>query len=290
MKFGISAALVLAAVIAPAAAFAQSAPPATSDTSTENASTSVAAAPPVTTEPVKQKGVHYIAGDVIVNPSVYNQYNAGSPGALGGTSYGEHGAIELNWSPLEFIHQDSADVMIAADAHQYFYPHLASSASGAALCGTGNAGCVTNPGQTTQSYVPSFTANDNDYSVHLGVGSSTAKVYLAGSYMQVSNNYGLPTLQGFGFGVQKLADVNHEFAPYASVYYYPTIGSGTSLQYGVLSYQAGIDVNMAPVGIPAMFFDFGFQGDRSRVRSGAALLAASDFQHAGAYAGVGLKF
>ena len=267
----------------------QSASPSPAPSSQANdGSASIAKASPVTDRPVKQKGVHYIAADVIVNPSVYNQFNAGSPGATAGTSYGEHGALELNWSPLAFVHQDSADVMIAADAHQYFYPH--TGAQGTAACGTGNPACVTNPGQTTQSYVPSFTANDNDYSVHLGVGSSTAKVYLAGSYMQVSNNYGLPTLQGFGFGLQKLADVNHEIAPYASVYYYPTIGSGTSIQYGVLSYQAGVDINMAPVGIPAMFFDAGFQGDRSRVRADAALLAPSDFQHAGAYAGVGLKF
>jgi hypothetical protein len=236
-----------------------------------------------TTTSYGTSGVHYIAGHYIINPIVYNEFNPGLPGSLGGTSLGAHGAAEL---PFNFGH--AFDAMISAQAHQYMYPHPGPQ-NGTVICGTGNPACVTNIGGRGQAGIRGFSAQDTDYSVHFGLGSSKGRVYLAGAYMQRFNNYNYPTTQGFGFGLEKLADVDHMIAPYGNVYYYPTVGAGNTLRYGVLTYQVGIAFNLQAINVSSMFLDVGWEGDRGNVRTDVPVIAPSDFQHTGFYAGVGLR-
>jgi hypothetical protein len=239
-----------------------------------------------------RNGAHYFAGHVIINPQVYNEFNAGLPGSLGGTSLGAHAAVELNFTPLHFLGGGGgggADAMISAQLHEYAYPHSGPQ-GGFLVCGTGNPACVTTIGGRGQAGIRGFTAIDDDYSVHLGVGSSAGRVYLAGAYMQRSNNYGYPHQQGFGFGLEKLADVDRTMiAPYGNIYFYPQVGAGNSLRYSVLTYQIGVAFNLAPIGVPSAFLDLGFEGDRGKAATNVINVAPSDFQHSGFYAGFGVK-
>jgi hypothetical protein len=222
------------------------------------------------------EGVKYIEFHENINPSVYNAYNNGVPGAKAGLSFGSHGAIEL--PPIT----RDVDFMISEQADQYAYPHTASGQTG--FC-PGSTGCVTtfasNPGQT---YVPGFNAVDSDISGHLGIGFRPVRIYAAIAYIQDYNNYGAPNMQGFGYGIEKLADVDRVFAPYGSVYYYPHVGAGTSTQYNEYTYQVGLAYNLFAVGIPGAFLDAGFSGNRMDQKINAAI----DQVHHAAYAGVGI--
>ncbi len=108
-----------------------------------------------------------------------------------------------------------------------------------------------------------------------------------------ANNAGYPAITGFGFGVEKLPDLDHPFSVYGSAYYYPnvkgTCGTGEcpagpyTLSYNVLKYDIGVDYSFQ--GIP-LFLEGGYLGDR-----GYNLDAApSGFSEAGPYVGIGIKF
>jgi hypothetical protein len=244
-------------------------------------------APSSAATPRPHKAVYYIAGHYIFNPQVYNQFNPGLPGNLAGPSYGGEGAVELPPLPVA---GNAVDFMVSAQAHFYEYPHPGPVGPTPSVCGNGNPGCVTNIGGMGQTPVRGFTAQDSDYSVHLGLGAAPGRVYVAGAYMSRQNNYGYPNTQGYGFGLEKLADVDHAIAPYGSIYSYPTLGAGTTLHYSVITYHVGGAVNLAPVRIPSAFLDLGYEGDSGHVRTDFVPVPPSDFQHAGFYAGFGLKF
>jgi hypothetical protein len=258
------------------------------------------ATPPPTPAPTPAPKAYddkFVVGDYIVSPVTYNQFSPGNA-KLGPAYAGRAG--------LEFGLSSSFKIMVEADSRQYAYPHIGdydsviprnTPCSAAFNPGAYNRGCVTTIGGQSNVYVPSFTALDRDLDVRLGLQILKPRIYLAGSYLWLGNNYGGPNMGGAGFGLEKLPDLDQPFSVFASYYYYPTVQGNfgdASLnttfqeQYSVQKYEAGIDYN-TPFGLTkdaGVFLEAGFMGDYGRNKQ----FAPSNFQHAGAFGGIGIHF
>ncbi|HEY8298831.1 MAG TPA: copper amine oxidase N-terminal domain-containing protein [Candidatus Baltobacteraceae bacterium] len=233
----------------------------------------------------------FIAGDFITSPKVYNEFSPGNTGS-GKESYTIRGAAEFNLFNLPW--------MLEGDFRQFVYPHFGSTnfapgtpcSVGPPAGANGDQGCVTTIGQTGQTFVPSFTVRDRDFDGRLGLKVADPHIYVGVGYLYRDGNYGYPRLRGFGFGVEKLPDLNHTFSLYGSAWYYPNVkgnftdpgtGVGYNLAYNELKYQIGAAINF---GKSPVFLDFGFLGDRLNNKSNAP----SDATHNGPYVGLGIHF
>jgi hypothetical protein len=231
--------------------------------------------PPPPPAPVYQD--HFVAGDYIISPKVYNEFSPGNTGKSG--SYAIRGALEFNVFNLPW--------MIAGDFRQYQYPHNCSSLTDPQCL-------VTVIGGGGQTFVPAFTAKDTDVDARLGLKVADPRIYIGVGYLWRTTNYGYPKQNGVGFGLEKLPDLDHVFSVYGSAYYYPSI-KGTcdvticptgpfDLQYRIFKYQIGGAINFgAPTGV---FLDFGWLGDNGRNKQNAPV----DFTHNGPYVGLGIHF
>jgi hypothetical protein len=211
--------------------------------------------------------VHYVAGDYIAPPLIWNAYGGPSKGA-NYRSYAARAAFEI---PL-----GQYDVYLGGEARTYAYQTAG--------------GGVTGIGPLGRAFIPSFTAREYDEDVRAGVKVTGPRVYGAVSYLTRGGNIE-PRQHGIGYGIEKLADVDQNFSLHGSVFFYPNVGGRYSVSgagsYGV-SYRvvryligASIQPNRSPV-----FLDAGFLGDRSRVRTDAPV----GFNHQGPYAGLGIRF
>ncbi len=216
----------------------------------------------------------FVAGDYIFSPKVYNEF---SPGNKGTNSYSIRGAIEFDAFNLPW--------MLAGNFERFQYPHNCA--------GLGDLGCnVTTIGQTGQTFVPAFTARDQDVDARFGLKVADPRIYIGVGYLWRTNNYGYPKQNGFGFGAEKLPDLNQSFSLYGSAFYYPNVkgnytdpgtGVGYQLAYNILKYQIGATVAF---GKSPVFLDLGWMGDNGKNKTNAP----SDFSHNGPYAGIGIKF
>jgi hypothetical protein len=225
---------------------------------------------------------HFIAGDYLISPKVYNEF---SPGNTGSNSFAVRGALEGNFLNLPW--------MIEGDFRQYQYPHNCGTAAGVL---PPDAECfVTVIGGQGQTFVPGFTAQERDIDARVGLKVADPHIYVGVSYLWRDTNYGYPRQNGVGFGLEKLPDLNQAISVYGNVYYYPSIkGScGTDvcptgpfdLEYRIFRYQAGITLAAAHSGFP-LFLDLGWIGDDGRNK----LNAPADFTHNGPFVGLGIKF
>lgn len=216
----------------------------------------------------------YVAGDYIFSPKVYNEF---SPGNAGTGSYAVRGAAEFTTWNIPW--------MIAGDYRSWQYPHDCASALDPECS-------VTNIGGVGSSFVPAFTAHEQDVDARLGIRIAEPRIYIGVGYLWRSNNYGYPTIQGWGFGAEKLPDLDHAFSLYGSVWYYPnangtyydTFGAPWELAYRVLKYQIGATIVL---GHSPLFIDLGWLGDSART---ANANDPSPWTHNGPYAGLGIKF
>jgi len=239
---------------------------------------------------------HFVAGDYVFGGKVNNEFSPGNNDNK--SSYAVRAAAEFPAFGLPW--------MVEGDFRQYAYDHNANGSPGP--CPSGNPGCVTVIGGYGQTFVPAFTARDYDVEGRLGLKVADPRVYVAVGYMNRTTNYGYPRQDGFGFGVEKLPDLNQPFSVYGSVYYYPSVkgnftvpgcpagaaagsaacpdtnaGSTLELSYHMFTYQIGGTYNIS--NSPA-FVDFGFLGDNGNNRTNAP----SDFNHNGVYLGLGVRF
>jgi hypothetical protein len=243
---------------------------------------STPAPPAPTTAPTPPPAVgpymdHYIAGDYIISPKVYNEFSPGNTGHNG--SYAVRGALEFNVFNLPW--------MIAGDFRQYQYPHNCSAVTDPECL-------VTVIGGGGQTFVPAFTAKDTDVDARLGLKVADPHIYIGVGYLWRTTNYGYPRQNGVGFGLEKLPDLDKVFSVYGSAYYYPSIKGtcGTDvcptgpfdLQYRVLKYQIGGTLSFG--GSFPVFLDFGWLGDDGRNKTNAPV----DFTHNGPYVGLGIHF
>jgi hypothetical protein len=241
--------------------------------------------PPPTPTPKPTVYEHFVVGDYLFSPKVYNEFSGGNTGK--GGSYAVRGAVELPALGLPW--------MIAGDYRSYSYPH--------------NAGPVTVIGGYSQVAVPAFTARDTDVDARLGLKVADPRIYVGVGYLWRQENYGYPRQSGLGFGAEKLPDLDHALSLYGSVYYYPTISgnftyppnaytaaaglcsaaaapatcSSSQFQQSMMKYQIGGTYN---IGLGGIFVDAGFLGDRIRGK----LNSPSDSAHAAGYVGLGVKF
>ncbi len=217
----------------------------------------------------------FIAGDYIFSPKVYNEFSPGNTGKSG--SYGVRGALEFNAFNLPW--------MLEGNFEQYQYPHNCA--------GVGDPQCnVTTIGRTGQVFVPAFTPRDQDFDARFGLKVADPRIYVGVGYLWRTNNYGYPKESGFGFGAEKLPDLNQPFSVYGSAYYYPNAkgnftdpGTGINydLSYNILKYQLGL--NYVFGGGP-VFLDLGWQGINGKNKTNAP----SDISANGPYLGLGIKF
>jgi len=211
--------------------------------------------------------VHYIAGDYIAPPLVYDAF----AGPSKGTNYRSYAARAAFEVPL-----GQYDVYVGGEGRTYTYPTRAGRAFG-----IGPVGPVV---------LPSFTASEYDYDVRAGVKVTGPRIYGAVSYLTRGSNLE-PRQRGIGYGIEKLADVDQNFSLHGNVFLYPNVSGAYTFggvgSYG-LSYRevryligASIQPNHSPV-----FVDAGFLGDRSKVRTDAPV----GFNHQGPYVGLGVHF
>jgi hypothetical protein len=215
----------------------------------------------------------FVAGDYIISPKVYNEFNPGttSNNNVGGFSYRIHGAAEFDLFNLPW--------MVEGDYRQYNYPHAS--------------GYVTGIGGLFQTYVPQFNGRDYDLDARFGLRILKPRIYIGVGYMWRSNNAGYPKINNVGGGLEKLPDLDHAFSFYGSAYYYPSVRGicGTdvcplgpyTIAYGVLKYDIGVTYSFQNF---PLFIEGGFLGDRGW----AQLSAPSDFSESGPYIGLGLHF
>ncbi|MGZ3531675.1 MAG: copper amine oxidase N-terminal domain-containing protein [Vulcanimicrobiaceae bacterium] len=261
-------------------------------------------APTPTPTPVPKYQDHFIAGDYIISPKVYNEFSPGNTGSNsnGGFSYRLKGAVEFDLFNLPW--------MLEADYRQFNYPHNQGVATtsdnqgqicdglpgpgGTPHASSGDPGCVTAIGGQFSTFVPAFTVRDYDFDARFGLKVADPRIYIGVGYMWRSGNYGYPKLNNVGFGAEKLPDLDQPFSVYGSVWYYPnvkgTCGTDTcpsgpfDLAYNILKYDIGGTFTFGPN--TPIYIDFGFLGDRGNNKTNAPV----DFTHNGPYVGLGLKF
>jgi hypothetical protein len=254
---------------------------------------------PTPAPPARNPYEHFIVGDYIFSPKVYNEFSPGNSGK--GGSYAVRGAVEFPLFGLPW--------MLEGDYRSYSYPHnsginpvlLAGGANpcqGAQTGVHGDQGCVTVIGAYGQVAVPSFNARDTDFDGRFGLKIAEPRIYIGVGYLHREENYGYPKQNGFGFGAEKLPDLENTLSVYGSVWYYPSIsgnftfpagappalvGTTDKFQQRFLKYQIGGTLNLGNSGL---FLDAGFLGDTIRGKN----LSPSDASHAGGYIGLGIKF
>jgi len=144
---------------------------------------------------------------------------------------------------------------------------------------------------------PVFLARQSTLDARLEFKLANPRIYAGVSYLQSSDNYGYPHLNGAGFGFEKLPDFHPGFNLFGSAFYYPSAtgdytvtnpassnaGKTYRQQYGILKYDAGLALvfHQYPV-----YLYGGFSGDRYNARQNAPI----DQTHGGPYLGLGVKF
>src|SRR5581483_11936898 len=132
------------------------------------------------------------------------------------------------------------------------------------------------------------TARDTDFDGRFALKIAEPRIYIGVGYLHREENDGYPRQNGFGFGAEKLPDLDKPVSLYGSVWYYPTIsgtfsfpaigapppfaGTDGQFQQRFLKYQVGGTVNL---GGPGLFLDAGFLGDTIRGKN----LSPSDASH-----------
>ena len=234
-------------------------------------------APTVAPTPVPTKKPYYdlyVAGDYIIAPKVYNEFN---PGNTGHGSYAVRGAWEFKAFNVPW--------MIAGDYRQWQYPHN---------CGglTDPSCLVTTIGSTGQTFVPGFTPHNQDIDARLGVRIADPRIYIGVGWLWTSGNYGYPHMNNVGFGFEKLPDLDHALSLYGSIYYYPNVKGpfvdpatniGYELAYNILKYQIGVDY---VIGKSPVFIEAGWLGESWINKQNAPI--NQNFN--GPFAGLGIKF
>jgi Copper amine oxidase N-terminal domain len=241
--------------------------------------------PPPTPAPHRYE--YFIAGDYVYGGKVYNEFSPGNTlnSSYTGRAGGEFPLFNIPW-------------MLEVDFRQFQYPHNSGSFPvgtpcnvGSPLGAAGDQGCVTVIGGRGQTFVPAFRARENNTDFRLGVKVVDPRIYVGVGYYYGSTNYGYPKFDSFGFGIEKLPDLDQEFSVYGSYWYYPqsrgkytdVFGNQFNVAYTVQKYEIGVSV-----GIPKtpIFIDLGFLGDRGNAKSESPI----GYTHNGFYSGIGLHF
>ncbi|HZO92817.1 MAG TPA: copper amine oxidase N-terminal domain-containing protein [Candidatus Baltobacteraceae bacterium] len=268
------------------------------------AATPVPTPVPTPTPAPRPQYEHFIVGDYIFSPKVYNEFSPGNTGGNAGGSFNARGAIEFPLFGLPW--------MLEGDYRQWSYNHNSTIPSSAFAGGTNpcengsiygtDPGCVRVLGGYGSVPVPSFVARDTDFDGRFAIRVANPRVYIGVGYLTRTENYGYPRQNGWGFGAEKLPDLDQPFSVYGSIWYYPSVsgdftfpvgggvpaalaGTTQSIQARFLKYQIGGTYSFGGPGA-GLFIDLGFLGDQIRNKN----LMPSDAVHYGGYVGLGVHF
>ncbi|MDQ6767415.1 MAG: copper amine oxidase N-terminal domain-containing protein [Candidatus Eremiobacteraeota bacterium] len=140
---------------------------------------------------------------------------------------------------------------------------------------------------------PVFTARLTNADGRLEYEIIKPRINIAGSYINVWNNYGYPKLTGGGGGLEKLPDFNSALGWYGSIMYYPNIkgtyvvpagpgrGGVFQQQYNLIKYDIGLNYGPSHV-----YVIVGYDGDRFIAKQNAPVTQT----YSGPYAGLGIRF
>jgi hypothetical protein len=234
--------------------------------------------PAPTAKPVNYE--HFIVGDYIFHPKVYNEFSSGILG--NNNSYAARAALEFPAFGLPW--------MVEGNYSSYSYQHNGLPVP-AGTAPTDPQGFVTNIGGGGATYVPGFTATDTDIEGKIGFKVVDPRIYVGVGYLSRSENYGYPRQGGPGFGLEKLPDLDQPFSVYGSAWYYPYVTAnfgGGQFAYRDLKYQVGATYTLGSFTGLGIFVDGGYMGDS--LRTAGTIPAPSNSTHSGAYLGLGLKF
>jgi len=259
--------------------------------------------PSPTPSPKPQVYEKFIVGDYLFGTKVYNEFSPGNTGSQhGSSSFASRAAIEFPLFNLPW--------MLEGDYQQWQYPHDQNASTPAAplipgcVTRAGDEGCVTVLGPLPGStFVPAFTAREYDFDARLGLKVADPRIYIGIGYdWRTSNFQSYPKETGFGFGAEKLPDLDQPFSVYGSIYYFPQIagnytvpafdpfgnpsaqaGQTFNVQYNLLKYFIGGTYN---IGQSPVYIDLGFVGDRGSCKTNCPV----SFTHAAGMVGLGLHF
>jgi hypothetical protein len=220
------------------------------------------------------KELGYLQGGYTLGRN-YNEYAAGVNGK--GSSFVGSGALLF----------DPFAIKVDFRQDQYLTTANATSTSGAPLTQFN-----TIDGGT--DFAPQFQARQSTLDGRLEFKIASPQIYIGGSYVQASNNYGNPRLTGAGAGLEKLPDFQSPLGWFGSAFYYPVIkgnytvpftsssnfGKVYSVQYQLLKYDIGIYFGGTVYGM------LGYSGDRMTVKQNAPIGQT----HSGPYVGLGIHF
>ncbi|PZR57852.1 MAG: hypothetical protein DLM50_05360 [Candidatus Meridianibacter frigidus] len=169
--------------------------------------------------------------------------------------------------------------MLKVDYRRYVYQHQAGFIN---LAGGGTA------------FSPVFQAREQDFDIRAGVRALEPRLYLGLSYLRETNNYGYPSMRGYGLGLEKLPDVDQTFSVYGSAYYYPRVdgtytqpigpNAGVPLHFAYHRFRYDFGVTLKPSSKSPVFIDMGYLGDHTRTADNAP----ANVIRAGPFVGIGI--
>jgi hypothetical protein len=261
---------------------------------------------------------HYIVGDYVFAPEVYNEFE---PNVTGPTAFRAGSAVfEFPIGRMPW--------MIEGDYRAWQVTHFTTALSGVQPANpcpvAGEQGCVTLPAGLGQYFFPNFTNQEYDIDARLAARIWDPHIYVGVGYIWNMNNTlnqftkanptapicnpvpavakgytglpwcGYPARSGVEFGIEKLPELNQVFSIFASAWYAPNVGSTSygvptaagityvPLSYRQLKYQIGIAINVNKL----VFLDIGYLGDVGWAKANAPV----NYTHNGLELGFGLHF
>jgi len=250
-------------------------PPAATPAPTMAPATAPPTAPPTPTPKPTPYQEKFIVGDYVFSPKVYNEFSPGNTG--NGSSWAGRAGLEFSAFNIPW--------MLEGTFENYQYPHNCASATDPQCL-------VTTIGGAGQTSVPAFTARDTDFDGRIGIKVFDPRVYIGVGYIWRNNNYGYPRETAFGYGIEKLPDLNQALSFYGSAYYYPNAKGGFTdpgtgipytLSYNFTKYQIGLNYVF---GNSPVFIDLGYMGINGTNKTNAP----GNLNENGPYVGLGIKF
>ncbi len=240
--------------------------------------------PPPPPTPKPMLGEAFVAGDYIISPTVYNEF---SPGNTGTDSFAIRGGGEFSLGSIPF--------MLEGSYERWQYPHNCNGFTPGTRSYVPECNVTTIGGLGSTPVLVTSPLADQDADARFAVRVLQPRVYIGVGYIWMSNNYGYPNMNSWGFGGEKLPDLNHVFSFFGSVWYYPNVhGSYTSpsssvvpsasynLAYNLLKYQAGITIGL---GNTPVFIEGGWMGDSWSNKQNAPI----NRTYNGPFAGLGFR-
>jgi hypothetical protein len=146
------------------------------------------------------------------------------------------------------------------------------------------------------AFTPVFLARQNSLDVRLEFKVASPRVYVGVAYLHTTDNYGHPSLNAVGFGVEKLPDLRSGISFYGSAFYYPSatgtytvsspgspnLGTSYKQQYAILKYDIGAALVIAH---SPVYLYGGYAGDTYSAKQNAPIGQIHD----GPYVGLGVK-